>query len=173
MTKHSSQTWIRDTVEKIIVAAVAENRVIGRDGDIPWHYPEDLRRFKEKTTGHSVIMGRKTYFSLPEDYRPLPDRKNIVLSRSDPDLPENVEVAENLDEAWDIASKHESGKTFVIGGSGVYSQTLEQVDRMMLTRIHRSYEGDTYFPEWDQENWREVARKDRGEISFVDYVRKN
>ncbi|MFT4867848.1 MAG: dihydrofolate reductase [Candidatus Nanohaloarchaea archaeon] len=154
-------------MEKIIIAAVTENRVIGKDGDIPWHFPEDLKHFKEKTTGHSVIMGRKTYFSLPEDYRPLPNRKNIVLSRSNPDLPESVELAESLEEAWEKAGQ----KAFIIGGSGVYEQTLEEADKMVLTRIHEEYEGDTYFPEWNEENWKEVERDDQGALSFVKYER--
>lgn len=157
-------------MEKIIIAAVSENRVIGKDGDIPWYYPEDLKHFKQKTTGHSVIMGRKTYFSLPEDFRPLPNRKNIVLSRSNPELPESVELANSLDEAWNRADKN-SSKAFIIGGAGIYSQTLEEVDKMILTEIHEEYEGDTYFPDWSEDNWEEKKRDDREELSFVEYRR--
>jgi dihydrofolate reductase len=155
-------------MEKIIIAAVAENGVIGKDGDIPWHYSEDLKHFKQKTTDHSVIMGRKTYFSLPEDFRPLPGRKNIVLSRSNPELPESVNLANSLEEAWDIAENH-SGKAFVIGGAGVYEQAMNESDKMILTRIHQEYEGDTYFPERNKENWEEIERDDREELSFVEY----
>jgi dihydrofolate reductase len=158
-------------MEKIIIAAVAENRVIGKDADIPWHYPEDMKHFRQETTGHSVVMGRKTYFSLPEDYRPLPDRKNIVLSRSNPDLPEEVEKAESLDEAWEIASKH-SKKVYVIGGANVYRQALRDADKMILTEVHEEYDGDTYFPEWDEDSWEEVGRDDREELSFVEYAKK-
>lgn len=158
------------TMEKIIIAAVSENGVIGKDGEIPWHYPEDLKHFKQKTTGHTVVMGRKTYESLPDDYKPLPDRKNIVLSRSEPDLPEKVELATSLDQAWQIAEKY-SDKCFIIGGSGVYEQTLGKADRMVLTRIHEKYEGDTYFPEWEEENWEEVSRDDREELSFLEYIK--
>jgi dihydrofolate reductase len=159
-------------MKKIIIAAVAENRVIGKDGDIPWHFPEDLKHFKQKTTGHSVIMGRKTYFSLPEAYRPLPNRKNIVLSRSNPDLPESVKLANSLEEAWELAREF-SEKAFVIGGAGIYSQTLEEADKMILTEVHKEYDGDTYFPEWNRENWEDVKREDRNEFSFVEYVRKS
>jgi dihydrofolate reductase len=159
-------------MKKIIIAAVAENRVIGKDGDIPWHFPEDLKHFKQKTTGHSVIMGRKTYFSLPEAYRPLPNRKNIVLSRSNPDLPESVKLANSLDEAWELAREF-GEKAFVIGGAGIYSQTLEEADKMILTEVHKEYDGDTYFPEWNRENWEDVKREDRNEFSFVEYVRKS
>lgn len=158
-------------MEKIIIAAVSENGVIGKDGDIPWHYPEDLEHFRDKTTSHSVIMGRKTYFSLPEDYRPLPDRKNIVLSRSNPEVPDEVELAESLEEAWRKAGEH-SRKAFIIGGANVYEQALEEADRMILTEIHEEYDGDTYFPDWNEENWKEVKRDDREELSFVEYQRR-
>lgn len=159
------------TLEKVIIAAVSENNVIGKDGDIPWHYPEDLKHFKKKTTGHSVIMGRKTYFSLPEEFRPLSERKNIVLSRSDPEVPEEVAVAESLDEAWRKAEKF-SDKAFVIGGSGVYSQTMEEADKMVLTEIKKEVEGDTYFPDWNRKNWNEITREQREELDFVTYIRK-
>lgn len=157
-------------MEKIMIAAVSENGVIGKNGDIPWHYPEDLEHFREKTTGHSVIMGRKTYFSLPEDFRPLPDRKNIVLSRSNPDLPEEVEIAQSLEQAWKKAQVH-SDKAFIIGGANVYEQSLDEADKMILTRIHEEYDGDTYFPEWDEENWEKVKEEEREEISFIEYRR--
>lgn len=152
------------------MAAMAENRVIGKDGDIPWHYPEDLKHFKELTTGHPVVMGRKTYFSLPEGFRPLPDRTNIVLTRSNPDVPEEVEVAGSFDEAWKIASEVDD-KVFVIGGASIYDQTLEEADKMILTFVHEEYDGDTYFPEWDESKWEEVERDDREELSFVTYER--
>lgn len=158
-------------MEKIIIVAVSENGVIGKDGDIPWHYPEDLKHFKEKTTSHSVIMGRKTYFSLPKNYRPLPNRKNIVLSRSDPELPDEVELANSLEEAWGIAEEF-SDKTFIIGGANIYEQTLDKADKIVLTRIHEEYEGDTYFPDWEEENWQEVERQDKEELSFIEYKRK-
>lgn len=157
-------------MEKIIIAAVAENGVIGRDDDVPWHYPEDLEHFKEKTMGHPVLMGRKTYFSLPEKYRPLPGRKNIVLSRSNPQLSESVELANSLDEAWETAEEYDN-KVFIIGGAGIYKQALEEADKMILTEVHDEYEGDTYFPEWNEENWEEVKRDEREELSFVEYMR--
>jgi dihydrofolate reductase len=158
-------------MENIIIAAVAENGVIGRDDDVPWHYPEDLEHFKEKTMGHPVLMGRKTYFSLPEKYRPLPGRKNIVLSRSTPELPESVELVNSLGEAWEVAEKYDEEKMFVIGGEGVYRQALDDADKMVLTEIHQEYEGNIYFPEWSEDNWEEVERDDREELSFVEYRR--
>lgn len=157
-------------MEKIIIAAVAENNVIGKDGDIPWHIPEDLQHFKKKTTEHTVVMGRKTFQSLPNSFKPLPNRQNIVLTRSN-FQPENesVKTANSLDEAW---QKAENEKIFIIGGAGIYKQTLKEADKMILTKIHKEYEGDTYFPKWNQENWKEAKRDNREDISFVEYKRK-
>ena len=157
-------------MEKIIIAAVAENNVIGKDGDIPWHIPEDLQHFKGKTTEHTVVMGRKTFQSLPNSFKPLPDRQNIVLTRSDFSKEnESVTVANSLDQAW---QKSENEKIFIIGGAGIYRQTIDEADKMIITEVHEEYKGDTYFPEWNQENWEEVERDERGEISFVEYSRK-
>lgn len=154
-------------MEKIIIAAVAKNGVIGKDGDIPWHIPEDLQHFKEKTTGNTVVMGRKTFESLPDSFKPLPDRQNIVLTRSDFD-PENesVVIANSLDEAWE---KSENEKVFIMGGAGVYEQTLGEADKISLTEIDEEYEGDTFFPEFDEEKWREVKRDEREGFDFVEY----
>jgi len=157
-------------MKKVIVAAVSENGVIGRDGDIPWYFPEDLKHFKEVTLNNPVVMGRKTFESLPEDYKPLPDRTNIVLTRSGPDLPESVKVVNSLEDAWSTAEKF--GETvYVIGGSSIYEQTLEDADKLVLTRIHDRYDGDTFFPDWNEENWRLVEENNRGELSFLEYVR--
>lgn len=155
---------------KIIIAAMAENRVIGKDGEIPWHYPEDLKHFKEKTTDNSVLMGRKTYESLPEDFRPLPDRENIVLTRSDPDLSESVKIANSLEEAYDTA---ENEKLFIAGGASVYKQALDDADKMVLTRIPKEHEGDTFFPEWEDENWELQSRRKDGELMFEEFTSKN
>lgn len=158
-------------MKKIIVAAMAENRVIGKNGDIPWHYPEDLKHFKELTMDHPVVMGRKTYFSLPEDYRPLPGRKNIVLTHSKPDVPDEVSVANSFEEAWNIAEETGKDRVFIIGGASIYEQTLDEADKMILTHVHKEYEGDTYFPEWNEDDWEEVERDDREELSFATYER--
>jgi len=154
-------------MEKVIVAAVSENGVIGRDGDIPWHYPEDMEHFRELTVGQPVVMGRKTFQSLPDNYRPLPDRHNIVLTRSGFEH-EGVETAESLEEAYEIAGKY-SDTVFIIGGSTVYEQAMDDADRMELTRIHKEYEGDSYFPEFDRNRWNETGKEDREELSFVTY----
>ncbi len=161
---------MRQELQKIIIAAVSENGVIGKDGDIPWHYSEDMKHFKEKTMDHPVVMGSSTYRSLPEDFKPLPGRKNIVLTRSGIDADESVSVANSLEEAWEIAKEHDE-KAFIIGGSTIYEQTLEEADKLVLTRIHEEYEGDTFFPDWNKENWEEKKRDDREELSFVEYQR--
>jgi dihydrofolate reductase len=158
-------------MEKIIIAAVAENNVIGKENDIPWHYPEDLKHFKQTTTGFPVVMGSNTYLSLPDSYRPLPGRTNIVLTREELDIDESVKQANSLEEAWELASENGKQKLFIIGGASVYSQTLEIADRMILTVIHKEFDGDTFFPEWNEDNWREVSRDDRKELSFVEYER--
>ncbi|WEL19183.1 dihydrofolate reductase [Candidatus Nanohalococcus occultus] len=156
-------------MKKVIIAAVSENRAIGKDGEIPWQIPEDLKHFKEKTTGHPVIMGRKTFESLPESHRPLPGRTNIVLSRSGFDhTKESVRSANSLDEAYQIADEL-AEKAFVIGGASVYRQALKDADRMILTEIHERYEGDTFFPEFEDGNWREVRRDEREGFDFVKY----
>ncbi|QGA80061.1 dihydrofolate reductase [Candidatus Nanohalobium constans] len=154
-------------MKKIIIAAVAENDVIGKDGEIPWHIPKDLQHFKEKTTGHTVVMGRKTFESLPDSFTPLPDRENIVLTRSDfSPKNESVKLANSLDEAWE---KAESEKIFIIGGAGIYRQTMSEADKMILTEIHEEYKGDTYFPEFSEENWKEVEREEHREFDFAEY----
>jgi dihydrofolate reductase len=157
-------------VELVVVAAVADNGVIGSDGGMPWHYPEDLRRFKRLTTGHPVIMGRRTYEAIEARLGgPLPDRTNVVLSRGDPDVPEEVIVVEGVEEAVDMVGSIDD-TAFVIGGGSVYEAFLPLADRMELTEIHASYEGDTHFPAFDEE-WQEVEREEHEEFAFVSYER--
>jgi len=155
-----------------LIAAVAENGTIGRDGEMPWHLPADLRHFKETTTDHPVVMGRLTYESIAADIGgPLPDRTNIVLSRSSPDLPEEVIVVDSIQRAVD-AARESAGDTetvYVIGGETVYKQFLPQADRLVLTEIDNAYEGDTKFPAWDRSEWIERSREDHDGFSFVEY----
>ncbi len=159
--------------EFVIVAAVAANGVIGRDGGIPWYFPEDLRHFKQLTTGHPVVMGRRTYESIAADLGgPLPDRTNIVLSRSAPDLPEAVRLVESVPEAVDAVRATGADVGYVIGGAGVYEAFLPRTSRMVLTEIHEEYEGDTYFPEVDMDAWQEVARDEHDQFDFVTYERR-
>jgi len=160
-----------DEVTVVLVAAVAENGVIGRDGTMPWHYPEDLRRFKRLTTGHPVIMGRRTYESIVARLDgPLPHRTNIVLSRSSLDLPEGAVHASGVDEAVVLAAARDD-VAFVAGGATVYEAFLPLADRLELTELADAYEGDTYFPSFDRDEWTETARDERDGFAFVTYER--
>ena len=131
-----------------IIVAVAENGVIGGDNRLLWHISEDLKHFKAVTTGHPVVMGRKTYESLG---RPLPGRRNVVVTRQNISI-EGCDVVHSLDEAYALFPPEE--EVFVIGGAQIYAQALPLADRFYLTRVFRAYEGDTHFPEWDEAQWR-------------------
>lgn len=142
--------------------------VIGKDGDLPWHYPEDLKHFKRVTMGHPLIMGRVVFEELGE--KPLPGRENIVLSRSR--IYEHVPTFSSFDEALEHAKDEEI--VFLIGGGEIYRQFLDRMDKLFVTEIHQSFEGDTFFPEYrDQIGtvWKEVKREDHPEFSFVVYER--
>ncbi len=155
----------------VLIAAIAENGVIGSDGGMPWHYAEDMRHFKETTMGHPVVMGRTTYESISGQLGgPLPGRTNVVLSRSNPDLPEEVVLVHSIEEAIaEIEKLDDTG--YITGGAAVYEQFLPHADEMVLTEIHEAYEGDTYFPEWDESEWREVERDEHEAFDFVRYER--
>lgn len=157
-------------MEEIIIAAVADNGVIGDDGDIPWDYPEDIQHFKETTTGSPVIMGRTTYESIEEDLGgPLPDRDNIVLSRDEQyTLPPAVDQASDIDEAVEIADGYDD-EAYIIGGASIYDQFLERADRMLLTAIPETPDGDTYFPEWDTDDWVHEETESIGELTVHHY----
>ncbi len=133
-----------------LIAAVAENRVIGRNGGLPWRLPEDLRRFKQRTEGHIVIMGRRTFESLAG---PLPNRPAIVVSRNrDLDVG-GATLANSLDEALDVARGRGEDEVFILGGSAIYALALPLADRLELTVVHAVVEGDTFFPEFDLSAW--------------------
>ncbi|MEF8788982.1 MAG: dihydrofolate reductase [Haloarculaceae archaeon] len=159
--------------EVVLIAAVAENGVIGDDGGMPWHYPADLRRFKETTTGHPVVLGRKTYESIVADLGgPLPGRTNVVLSTRALDLPEGAVLAGSVEAALDAAREAPGGETvYVAGGATVYEGFLPFADRLELTEIPESPDGDTRFPEWSREAWIAVERVEEGDLAFVTYER--
>ena len=138
-----------------IIVAVAANNVIGRDGELPWRLPEDLKRFKQLTIGKPVIMGRLTYESIG---RPLPDRRNIVLSACKGLNIDGCEVVDTPDAAIRLAGGAE--EVMVIGGSGVYAQMLPMADRIYMTRIDAMVDGDTFFPELNDKEWQVVDRVD-------------
>ena len=136
-----------------VIAAVAENGIIGRNGDLPWRLPADLRRFKRLTSGHPIVMGRKTWESIG---RPLPDRTSIVLTRREVfPLPEGVLRAGSLDEALSLVPDAE--EVFVIGGEAVYAEALPRADRLHLTSVHASPAGDARFPPLDPASWERVS----------------
>ncbi len=153
-----------------LIAAIAKNGVIGKAGKIPWQLPEDLKRFKRLTTGHALIMGRKTYASIG---RPLPRRRNLVLTRRQSlDLPAGAEAAPSLEAAIQLCRQRQEEKVFVIGGGEIYAQALPLADGLFLTRVDKEVEGDTFFPPWDESAWREVRRESLPEMTYIDYQRK-
>jgi dihydrofolate reductase len=149
-----------------LVAAMARNRVIGRDGDMPWHHPEDLAHFKRTTLGGTMVMGRKTFEAIG---RPLPGRRTVVVTRSADWAHDGVDVAHSLDEALASSAADE---IFVVGGGDVYAQALPLADRLVLTEIDDEPDGDTFFPEWPREEWVETSRERSGPLSFVTWERR-
>jgi dihydrofolate reductase len=135
-----------------LVVAASSNNVIGRDGGLPWHLPDDLRQFKRLTTGKAVIMGRSTYESIG---RPLPDRRNIVMTRNAEYVADGCDVVSSVSEAMDAVEGVE--EVMIIGGGQVYRDFLPLADRIYLTRVQAELEGDTYFPEIDEAAWRLVS----------------
>ena len=145
----------------VIIAAIAENSVIGAAGKIPWHISDDLKRFKRITLGHPVVMGRKTFDSLG---KPLPGRRNLVLTRG-PAIP-GVEYFASLDAALATCQNE---IVFIIGGAELYRQALPLANALLLTHVHRQVDGDAHFPDFDRQRWREVSREDHPDYSFVEY----
>ena len=141
-------------VKLALIAAMARNRVIGRDNAMPWHLPEDLRYFKAKTLGKPIVMGRKTFDSLG---RPLPGRTNIVVSRQADLTLDGAQVFASIDDALNAARQQAQAdgvdEVMVIGGDNLYRQTLERADRIYLTRIDSEPEGDAWFPDFDEQAW--------------------
>ena len=144
-----------------LIAAMAQNRVVGIDNKLPWHLPEDLKYFKRITTGKAVIMGRKTYESIG---RPLPNRTNIVITRSTEFSAPGIEVVNSLDAAIELAENvsliNAVDEVMVIGGAQIYEAALPQADRLYLTHVHANVEGDAYFPDVDMSQWKELGRED-------------
>ena len=152
---------------------MSENRCIGREGGLPWHIPEDLKRFKELTMGHAVLMGRNTFLSLPEKYRPLPGRLNIVASKS-LEVPNGVIRVSN---ASQFCQDFMDGKIdtptdtlWVIGGGEIYNSTLKYFDEIYVTKIHQNVEGDTFFPEFE-ERYQETSNEPQEGLTFFVYHR--
>lgn len=154
--------------EIIIISALAENNVIGKDNQIPWHIREDLLRFKKLTLGYPIIMGRKTWESL--GCKPLPGRRNIILTSQKNYSSKGCEAFQSLDEA--IAATGMAEKIFLIGGESIYREGLGIANTLELTRVHKEVEGDVQFPDIDFNQWQLIEHEKRKGFSFLSYKRK-
>ena len=144
-------------MELSIIAAVSENNAIGIDNKIPWSIPDDLRYFKKITMGKAIIMGRNTFESLPG---PLPGRTNIIVSRDIHYKHDGITVVNTLEKAIEAARHHASTsgatETMIVGGAQIYQQSLPLVNKMYLTRVYKLFDADTFFPDYDPDQWREI-----------------
>lgn len=158
-------------MEKIIIAAVSKNRVIGRDGIIPWHIKEELKHFKNTTTGFPVLMGKKTWESIN---KPLENRINIILTKnpgfsfSHP----NVVICNSILDALSWCEENNYSKVFIIGGEQVFEETLKVADRMIISELKFNVEGDRFFPEINMNEWELVSSSDRNEFVIKEYLRR-
>jgi dihydrofolate reductase len=151
-----------------IIVAIAENMAIGKDNDLLWHIPADLKRFKQITSGHPVIMGKRTWESLPR--RPLPNRRNIVITDLAGEQISGCEMAYSIGEAIALCKPDE--ENFIIGGASVYRQFLPYADRLYLTRVYKSFDGDVFFPEIDFSQWKLISKHEvpKDEMAGFDYA---
>jgi dihydrofolate reductase len=161
--------------EVVIIAAVAKNRVIGKDNQLIWNIPEDMAHFKALTAGHTVIMGRKTWESLPPRFRPLPGRRNIVISRQAEYPVPGAELADSLDHALTLAAS--TATVFIIGGEQIYRQAMPLADRLEITEVDLEPEGDAWFPETHAIDWQIVKKNTPSSqsgtgFSFLSYRRQ-
>lgn len=141
------------------IAALSKNRVIGKNNDLPWRLPDDMRFFMETTKGHHVVMGRKNYDSLQEKFKPLPQRTNIVITRQKDFQAPGCVVLHAVEPALTIARKNHETECFIIGGAEIYTLAMPFTSRMYLTEIDAHINGDTFFPEVDRQQWKEISRK--------------
>lgn len=163
-----------------LIAAVAQNRVIGKENDLPWRLPDDMKYFMQTTSGHHVLMGRKNYDSLPDKFKPLPNRINIVVTRQNNFIASGCTLVSSIEKGIDLALENNETELFVIGGAQIYKQSLERANYLYLTEINAEIEGDTYFPSFEPNDWEEVSRKHHGiddkhrySFDFVIYKRKH
>lgn len=157
-----------------LIAAAAENNALGKDNDLLWHLPEDFKRFKQITSGHYIIMGRKTFESFP---KPLPNRTHIIITRQEEYLAEGCLVVHSLEEALKIAPQNE--EVFIIGGAQIYQQALPFADKIDLTRVHIELDADAFFPEFNTSEWNLVFsekqfkdEKHQFDFTFETYIKK-
>ena len=162
-----------------IIAAMGTNYAIGKDNDLVWDLPDDMKFFKEKTKGHVVIMGRKNYESIPAKWRPLPNRTNIILTTQQSLSYDGAIVMSELTEALEFAENQGEEEAFIIGGGQIYKMGIPLADRMYLTEINADFDADVFFPDFKKEDWIEVERKSHPKdekhaysFEFVVYDRK-
>lgn len=141
-----------------LIAAVSQNMVIGKNNDLPWHLPDDMKYFMQTTKTHHVIMGRKNYESIPEKFRPLPNRTNIVVTRQKDFKAPGCIVVNSIEQALTVADSNGEEEAFIIGGAEIYKLGMKYTERMYLTEIQAEIEGDTYFPEFKRQEWRAILR---------------
>ncbi|GAB1446724.1 MAG: dihydrofolate reductase [Cyclobacteriaceae bacterium] len=163
-----------------LIAAVAQNRIIGKENDLPWRLPDDMKYFMQTTSGHHVLLGRKNYDSLLPKFKPLPNRTNIVVTRQKDFKAAGCVVVNSIENGIEIARANNETELFIIGGAQIYEQSLAGADFLYLTEINAEIEGDTYFPVFDPNEWTEVSRKPheaderhRYSFDFVIYKRKS
>jgi len=166
-------------MELSLIAAASLNDVIGKDGDIPWNMPRDMKLFKDVTVGHHVLSGRKNYMSIPGKFRPLSDRVNIVVTRNKDFNDPGAVVFHEINDGIDFARKEGENELMIIGGGEIYSQCLDIADNIYLSRIQTEIEGDTFFPKLKPDNWMLLEAeyfdkddKNPYDFSFEHYVRK-
>lgn len=166
----------------IIIVAIAQNNAIGKDNNLLWHLPADMKFFKEQTTGHTIITGRKNYESIPEKFRPLPNRTNIVVTRDKNYQAPGAVVVNSLEEAIEKAKKTGAEKCFIIGGGQIYKECLEKnlVDEMLITHVETNPDADTFFPDIELEKWTKELiselnpdEKNKFSMEIYQYFRKN
>ena len=157
-----------------IIAAIAENNALGKNNDLIWHLPADLKRFKKTTTGHHIIMGRNTFESIG---KALPNRTTVIITRNPDYKMEGCVVVNSLDEALKVAENDDT--PFIIGGAQIYKQAISIADKLDITEVHHSFDADVFFPDIDKNTWEETSReffkaneKNKFDYSFVSYIKK-
>jgi len=148
-----------------IIVAVAQNNAIGKDNKLLWHIPEDMKWFKKLTTGHTIIMGKRTYESLP--IKPLPNRRSIVITDNPSDCFAGCLMVTSIRDAIERCNPDE--ENFIVGGASVYKQFLPVSDRLYITRIHRDFEGDVFFPEFSLKEWNLISSDEHSADAFNDF----
>ena len=154
-----------------IIVAISENNIIGKDNSLIWHLPADMKFFKDKTTGHCIITGRKNYESIPAKFRPLPNRTNIIIiCQKDYEAPGAI-VLSSIEEAIEKAKQITDEEVFIIGGGEIFVQSMHLADKLYVTKIHHSFDGDIFFPEINSTIWKETKHADfkKDEKNKYDY----